>query len=142
MHPMTFTRRSFVPLLAAALLAACDGRETSLGPGLTSRDRTAPTIVSTTPSDLATQVFRTSAISVTFSEPMTASSITRSTFVVSPDIVGMVSYSNNTATLTPTSQLAANTVYTVTVTTAAEDRAGNHLATARTWTFTTGSGAP
>ena len=138
---MPFTRRSFA-LLALLLTVSCDGRDASLGPIIANRDRTPPTIVSTAPSDFATQVPRTASISVTFSEPMAAASITPATFSISPSVTGMISYSENTARLTPTTLLAATTIYTVTVTTGAEDRAGNNLAAPRTWSFTTGSGAP
>ena len=49
----------------------------------------------------------------------------------------LYSSSTRTATLTPGGSLAASTTYTVTVTGAVKDVAGNPL-TATSWTFTTG----
>ena len=52
-------------------------------------------------------------------------------------IAGAVSYFNDTATFSPASSLALNTQYTATITNAATDLAGNPLAMARSWSFTT-----
>jgi hypothetical protein len=120
------------------LVAACDGRLNSLGPATANRDRTAPTVVSTTPANLATQVGTTSPISITFSEPMQAASISTSAVTFTPNIAGTLSYAGATAIFAPTAPLAASTLYTGTITTAAEDIAGNNLAAAFTWSFTTG----
>ena len=127
-------------LLAAAVLflAACEDRNNPFGSGTNNSDRTAPTVVSTVPSSLATQVGLSGPITVTFSEQMATSSITASAFTFSPAVAGTLSYTGNTATFTPTSSLAPNTTYTVTVSTAVEDRAGNNLVSPYSWTFTTG----
>lgn len=117
-------------------VAACDSRNNSLGPGQSNTDRSAPTVVSTVPSDLATDVAVTGPITVTFSEPMTAASIT-SAISFTPALPGTVSYSGNTATFTPTAPIAPGTNYTGTVATAARDLAGNNLGTAFTWSFST-----
>ena len=104
-----------------------------------------PTVVSTSPEDLATGVSTTAAITVTFSEPMSQATITTSTFFVRPtaggsNVPGVVTYNaaTNTATFTPTGALAGSTAYTATVTTGAKDLAGNSLAANKTWTFATG----
>ena len=131
---------SFRPLTLLALIiltTSCDSRDNGLGPGTTIFDRTRPTVVSTAPSAGATQASRTNPITVTFSEPMAASSMIASTFTFSPAINGTVSYTANTATLVPSGVLAGGVVYTGTVTTAAKDAAGNSLASPFTWTFTT-----
>ena len=47
----------------------------------------------------------------------------------------------NTATFDPTSSLAASTSYTATITTGVKDTAGNAMTSAKTWSFTTASGA-
>ena len=57
------------------------------------------------------------------------------------DVVGIVTYSGTTASFTPTSDLAPNTVYTATITTGAKDLAGNPLGANFIWSFTTGSTA-
>jgi hypothetical protein len=50
-----------------------------------------------------------------------------------------VSYTGTTATLDPTANLAPNTAYTATISTAAMDLAGNALAVDYVWSFTTGT---
>jgi WD40 repeat protein len=115
---------------------------TTTSPG---SDTTPPTVSSTVPVADATGVSPTAPVTATFSEAMQASTITASTFelrTANTLVPAAVSYSGNTATLTPNSALAANTTYTATVkggATGVKDLAGNPLATDRTWTFTTGS---
>ncbi|HYN82562.1 MAG TPA: Ig-like domain-containing protein [Gemmatimonadaceae bacterium] len=110
-------------------------------------DNTAPTVISVSPASGANAPPNTK-VYVTFSEPMDATTITGTTFtlrVTSPSaaVAGTVSYNAgmNMAIFTPTSPLAASTGYTVTVTTAVEDVAGNPLASQFTSTFTTTAGA-
>ena len=130
-----------IKILALLLLAtSCDGRVNGLGPATSNPDRTPPAVVSTVPSNGATQFSRTSPISITFSESMATSSMIAATFSFSPSIGGTLSYTANTATLTPSGLLAPGVTYTGTVTTAAEDRAGNNLAASFSWSFTTDPG--
>ena len=98
-----------------------------------------PSVTSTTPADAATDVQATSAITASFSEAMTAATLTTATFTLSGGVSGAVTYdaANNRATFTPSAPLAAQTAYTATITTGAKDLAGNGLAAAHTWTFTT-----
>ena len=105
-------------------------------------DTTAPTVSSTSSANGATGVAVNAAISVIFSEAMDASSINAATFTVkagSTAVPGTVSYSGNTATFTPTDNLAYSTSYTATITTGAKDLAGNALASDYVWSFTTGT---
>lgn len=101
----------------------------------------APTVMSTVPIASATGVLTNSLVSATFSEAMTAASINTSTFTVAGAngiaLPAAVTYSNDVATLTPTTLLAPNTVYTATVTTGVKDVAGTPLANTFKWTFTT-----
>ena len=55
-------------------------------------------------------------------------------------VSGLVTYNSasNTAIFTPSSNLAASTSYTATITTGAKDMFGNALASNNVWTFTTG----
>ncbi|MFH2119978.1 MAG: Ig-like domain-containing protein [Pseudomonadota bacterium] len=107
-------------------------------------DTTAPAVSSTVPADLATGVAINSAIAATFSEAMDAATITTATFTLTQGatpVPGAVTYAGTVATLNPTSDLAANTVFTATITTGVKDLAGNALATNKVWSFTTGTTA-
>ena len=108
-------------------------------------DLTPPTIVSTSPASNATGVATSQVIGVTFSEAMTASSISTSTFTLKQGttaVAGTVAYSGTTATFTPSAALTAGTVYTASMSTGAKDMAGNMMTTAMSWSFTTAGTAP
>jgi len=92
------------------------------------------------PLDNATAVSLSKVVAITFSGPMDPLTITSSTFMLKQGttaVVGTVAYSGTTATFTPTSALAANTVYTATVTTGAKNVAGDAIAANKVWSFTT-----
>jgi Ice-binding-like/Bacterial Ig-like domain len=126
-----------------------------------------PTVISTVPASAATGVLVNTLVSATFSEPMNPLTINAATFtlaapggVLVPGIVTrgagtprqargvhhtpigtstpqVVTYAGSTATFTPDADLAANTTYTATITTGAQDPAGAALAANYVWTFTT-----
>ncbi len=101
---------------------------------------TPPTVISTNPVNVATGVALNQNVSATFSKTMDASTVTTATFTLmqgSAFVSGTVSYSGTTATYSPSSNLAPNTVYTATITTGAKDLAGNSLASNYVWSFTT-----
>jgi len=103
-------------------------------------DLIAPTVLSSVPPKAAIDVASNSLISVTFSEAMAPSTITNQTVRVTlagVAVPGQVSYSQQTATFTPTSPLGLSSAYQIAVTVAATDLAGNALAQAYTSTFTT-----
>jgi len=105
-------------------------------------DTTPPTVVSTSPEADAICVDEDTPISATFSDVMDASTITAGSFtLVTNDtpVSGSVSYNSitYTATFTPDVDLAGSTIYTVTLSTAITDAAGNPLASAYSWSFTT-----
>jgi hypothetical protein len=103
-------------------------------------DATAPTVLSVSPAHNATSVAVNAKPIVTFSEAMNHSTVTSSTFTLkqgSTTIAGTVTGSGSSATFSPSSSLANNTVYTVTVTTGVKDAAGNALAVIYTSNFTT-----
>ncbi len=104
-----------------------------------SADTTPPTVTVISPIAGATGVDSGSAITATFSEAMTAATISTTTFSVSGGVTGTVSYDPATwkATFTPTVPLANGTNYTATVSTGVKDLAGNAMAVAKSWTFTT-----
>ena len=78
---------------------------------------------------------------------MKVSTINTTTFTLTgpgtTPVAGTVSYvvSSDVATFTPSSPLALNTLYTATITTGAQDLAGDPLASNYVWTFTTSATA-
>jgi hypothetical protein len=73
---------------------------------------------------------------------MNPASINATTFLVKQGaaaVSGTISYSGSSATFTPTNPLAANTVYTGTITTGTKDPAGNSMIADYVWNFNTGS---
>jgi O-glycosyl hydrolase len=100
-----------------------------------------PTVTAETPGIGATGIAITTAVTATFSEAMNASTITGSTFTLTPQggsaIVATVTYAATVATLTPNAPLANNTTYTATITTGVTSSAGTALTANHTWTFTT-----
>jgi hypothetical protein len=106
-------------------------------------DTTPPTVSATTPATNATSVDVASVVTATMSESLTASTV-NSTSVSLKDPLGAtvsatVTYDDaqKKITLTPSSSLEQGTVYTVTLTTALKDSAGNALAANYVWSFTT-----
>jgi hypothetical protein len=105
-------------------------------------DTTPPTVSATIPAANATSVSVNANLTATFSEPITAATLTPATFTLmqgTTPVIGTVAYAatTSTATFTPTNPLALNTLYKATLTTNIKDLAGNALATADTWSFTT-----
>ncbi len=103
-------------------------------------DVTPPSVLSVSPVSGATGVAVSSPVTVTFSEAMDTTTVTGATFTVTAGgtpVPGTVGYSGTTATFTPTGNWNYSTSYAVTVTTGAEDLAGNAIASAYTWSFTT-----
>jgi len=113
---------------------------TWVGDSVSIPDTTPPTVVSTSPANGATGVAISSAVSATFSEAMNASTITTSSFTVG-GVSGSVSYNSSTytATFTPSANLSYSTTYTANLSAAITDAAGNPLAAAYSWSFTTTS---
>jgi len=102
----------------------------------------APAVTARTPAAGATGVARNTTVTATFSEVVTGVNATSFT-VRNPAgtaAAGTVTFNATTrvATFTPSSLRNANTVYTVTLTSAITDAAGNPLPVT-TWTFTTGA---
>ena len=100
-----------------------------------------PTVVSTDPVNGAINVAVNKVITATFSTLMTASSINATTFLVKQggvNVPGVITYSGMTASFTPLTALASNTLYTATITTGSKDTASNELTKDYTWSFATG----
>lgn len=112
---------------------------TGTGTGEEGPDQTPPEVVSTSPREGATDVAINAPIRVVFSESIRPESLRADTFFIQ-GIPGKIGYDDatHTATLQPLAPLAFQTRYQATMTTGITDRAGNPLATGRSWSFTTG----
>jgi hypothetical protein len=108
-----------------------------------------PAVVSVAPPNLAVGICPNTLLVATFNEAMNPATINTTTFTLtSPGtppvaVTGVVTYdaSSYATTFTPTDPLALNTVYTATITTGAQDLAGDALEDDYVWTFTTSSAA-
>ena len=108
-----------------------------------------PVVISVAPPNLAVGICPNSLLVATFSQAMNPATINTTTFTVTAPgtppvaVAGAVTYnvSNYAATFTPTNPLALNTHYTATITTGAQDLAGDSLASDHVWTFTTSATA-
>ncbi len=104
-----------------------------------------PTVTSTDPLPNATGVIISKTITANFSRAMDPNTINVLTFQlkqgVNP-IAGVITYTGTTASFNPNANLAANTLYTATITTGAKDPTGNALAADYTWSFTTVASVP
>ena len=111
---------------------------------------TIPTVTSTNPLNGAINVPINQKITATFSEAMNATTVTAAgTFAVSAAgaggaaVPGTVTYvaGTNTTTFTPTANLAPSTQYTATISTSAQNAAGDPLLSNFVWNFTAGKTA-
>ncbi len=110
-------------------------------------DTTGPQVARLAPRHRAKDVAVDADVAAVFSEAMDPSSLTTKTFTLVPEggdapVAATVKYdaADKRAVLDPEADLAAGTTYTATVTTAA-DAAGNKLAAAKAWRFTTAAPA-
>jgi hypothetical protein len=138
---MHFKASSFATFSLAGLLVMAAGcGKSANNPTAPTPGTTAPTVTSTNPVNGATGV---ALITATYSEAMNASTITAATFTLSgpgpTPVTGTVSYdaSSYIARFTPSSPLAAGSLYTATITTGAKNVAGDALASNYVWSFTT-----
>jgi hypothetical protein len=100
-----------------------------------------PQVTSTDPENNATGVVLNKIIEATFNMPMDPLTFTASTFIVKngeTTVPGAISYDEGTAFFDPANDLAANTLYTVTLTTGVKNVEGVTLQNNYVWTFTTG----
>ena len=116
-------------------------------------DNTPPTVATVTPAAGATGVAANTAVTLTFSEALTPATVTPSTVALlgpgNAVVPASVTYNatTKTATLTPASQLALNTIYTgIAVGGSSDPRiqdvAGNAMTANYTWTFRTSTTPP
>jgi hypothetical protein len=103
------------------------------------KETTPPTIIAHSPTGISVSV--DTKISVTFNEAMNKTS-TQNAFSISPSVTGSFSWDRNQLIITPDSALNYETTYTVTISTEAEDLAGNNLESEYSWQFTVEKVAP
>lgn len=104
----------------------------------------APTVISTSPVNLASDVFLNKTIEARFSIPMEASSLTTTSFTLlegTNQISGVVTSSGSTTFFNPNVNLEDNTLYLATITTAAMSAGGIAMTDVYEWSFTTGNTA-
>ncbi len=115
-------------------------------------DTTSPTVTARAPAPAATAVPTGTTVTASFSEAMTAATITSTNVYLAPTSTPATAVSaalaydpaSKTVTLTPAAPLASSTSYTATVkggTGGVADSAGNTLAATDTWSFTTAAAA-
>ncbi len=106
-------------------------------------NNTRPTVISTVPGNLATDVPINQIIHATFSEGIAPATVNATNFTVSApggvSVAGVVTYDSGSSVVTfaPAAGLANNTKYTATIKTGITDLSGNILANDYVWTFTT-----
>lgn len=106
-----------------------------------------PTVESTIPADEATAVAINTAVTVVFSQAMNPTTLNASNITLvgedTVEVQGSFVYASadNTLIFTPDMDLAANTLYTATVTTEATNTLGETLAENMVWAFETGATA-
>ena len=138
---MKTNKSSYALLAFAAVLGVLAIIGCSVPGGGTAPASVIPTVSSTAPLNLATDVPLASAVSATFSDAMDATTIVATNFAVTQNgitVPGAVSYNaaNKTVTFIPTVAMANSKVYIATVTTGVKSSTGNALAANRVWTFT------
>jgi len=108
---------------------------------------TRPSVITTSPAQDASGIPISQALTAAFSQAMAPSTMSATNFTLTAPggvaVAGTVAYSTagSVAVFTPTASLAANTLFTATVTTGATNLTGLGLAANYVWTFTTGTTA-
>jgi len=122
-------------------IGASDWIQWKVGEADLVRDITPPTVTATSPAAASTNISPGQGITATFSETMDPATLSTSTFTLkkgATPVAGTVSYSGLQATFIPNVTLDSDSTYSATVTTGAQDSAGNALTSDYTWDFTTG----
>lgn len=130
------SRALLLVFMLSFLLAACEEDDSPTAPA----DTTAPTLQSITPADLASGVFVSTNVVIVASEALDPATVNSSSVQLrsaSASVATVTSTNGATITVDPVDALAFNTTYTVEVTTAVTDAAGNALESGTTTTFTT-----
>lgn len=125
---------AMIPLL---LVAGCSSDDDGSTPDAT----LSPAVVNTNPNLDAIDVAINTSIEINFNKVMEASTINTSTFTLATgttNVVGTVTYLNETAIFSPVSNLQWDTMYTATISSGANDLLGIPLVANYSFSFTTG----
>jgi len=127
--------KNVLPIITMLLVVLVAGCKKYVDPGVR------PMVTSTNPINNAINVAINSKISATFNVAMDPTTITNAKFTLMQGttvVSGVVEYiGGTTATFTPAANLAANTLYTATITTGVKDANGNSIIKDYIWSFTT-----
>ena len=129
-------------ILSASLLVYTCGGE---GRGVQGGDADpGPTIASTNPEDLATEVSPGAVVSAVFDRDIDPATLNESTFRVRTStgqtVPGAVTVTGDTATFTPTDNLALRAAHVAALSAGIADLAGKVMESDHSWTFTTRDG--
>ncbi|MEQ9378639.1 MAG: Ig-like domain-containing protein [Imperialibacter sp.] len=100
-----------------------------------------PTVVSTDPFNLSTNILLNKVVTATFSEAMDPLMINGTSFTLmngTTQVTGVITYDGMTASFTPSIDLLPDTDYSATITTDAMNLTGEAVAADYVWTFNTG----
>lgn len=133
-------------LLLTAFVAGCGGSSSS---ATVAAATTAPVVNYTIPAASATGIATNGKVTATFSKDIAPATVTGTSFKLvnttsgGTAVTGAVTYdiATKTAIFAPTAALPVSTLFTATISTAVTDVAGDALAVAKTWSFTTGTTA-
>ena len=132
----TIYARNAQDLTGNAMAAFSVGFTTSF-----STNTVAPTVITTSPANGATNIPINTQVQIQFSESLQATSLSQVTLTGSTlTTTASLSVGDRVLTLTPNTILQPNTTYTITIT-GVKDTSGNTLSGTVTATFTTGPGA-
>ena len=123
-------------LFLAAFMLSCDNKSTNAD-----IDPDAPVIFSASPTDNEKNIARNMVVEIVFDQAMDPSTMNNTTITLrhgSTTVDGSVAYSGTTARFTSQDVLAAQTEYTVRVSTGARSSSGVALSNDNEWRFTTG----
>lgn len=96
-----------------------------------------PAVTATVPANGSTGVSIRTAISASFSEAMDNQTFGPASFSIDNGVTGALSYADSMATFIPDAPLDSAILYTVTLSTALKDVAGNPIQNQYNWSFTT-----
>ena len=129
----------FLATLILTVLGSCsgEGEQVRLLESVVDKDTTPPMLLSISPLDGDTLVPVRKPIQAVFSEDIDSGSVNELSFVISPEVNASRQVCRTIAACTVWSELAYRTQYTVTLTTAMTDLAGNSPDADFSWSFIT-----